>query len=267
MAADAPLADVRADATRRAPAAPALESVIEDAGCQRLAAYYLYSALIAGVIDDDGLAPVRWPVRLAEPMERLGLSRFAPRTEQGLDAQLTPTEQAARRSSGRKFEFAQLAADLINQRAFGSLCGNADSVRLAEASDRRGFDLELLAGGSVVCRCKAEDHWELVAQQLASAPHGDDPLADSESGHAFTGKVARQLKESGISHAASMTTELAAGIYPLGTAVGVGTRLVRSRIRTGREEADAFHRLGRVLSGLRARADGEIRRERLGARR
>jgi hypothetical protein len=53
---------------------------------------------------------------------------------------------------------------------------------------------------------------------------------------------------------------LAVGIYPLGTAAGVGTRLVRQRIRTGRDEADAFQRLGQVLRSLRFQAQGEASR-------
>ena len=133
MTADAGLADVRGDAARRAPGAPALSTVIEDAGRQRLAAYYLYSALIAGMIGDDSLAPARWPPGLSEPMERLGLTRLAPRTGRGLDVQLTPGEQATRRSPGRRAEYAQLVADLINQGTFGPLCGHADCVRLFRA--------------------------------------------------------------------------------------------------------------------------------------
>ena len=61
MAADVPLAWLRTDAVRRAPHPPGLDALIEDAGRQRLAAYYLYSALLAGVIGDDGLASPRWP--------------------------------------------------------------------------------------------------------------------------------------------------------------------------------------------------------------
>jgi hypothetical protein len=238
------LAELRVDAFRHAPAAPAFDGVLEDAGRQRLATYYLYCALIAGVIGDDGLAPARWPPEFAEPMERLGLRRFAPRTERGLDAELTPAEQAVRRSSGREYEFAQLVVDLINEGTFGPVCGDADSVQLVEASDRRGFDLALVAGGSIVGKCRAEDHWELVAQQLASASQGDDPLADRATGHAVAAKVTRQAKESGISHAVSLSTELAVGVYPLGTAAGIGTRLVRSRIEMGREEADGLRRRG-----------------------
>src|SRR6202007_2494420 len=111
---------------------------------------------------------------------------------------------------------------------------------------------------SVAGKCKAEDHWELVAQQLASAPHGDDPLADQESGSAYAKKAAHGLKEQGISHGISRTTDLAVGFFPLGTAVGAGTRLVRSRIQTGRQEADALHRLGVVLRRPHAEARGEL---------
>ena len=180
-----------------------------------------------------------------------------------MDTELTPSEQVTRRSSGKEIQFAQLAADLINHGALKPVSGDADSVRLVEASDRRGYDFELLSDGLVTGRCRAEDHWEQVAQQLASAPHGDDPLADRESGQAFADKAGRWLKEHGISAGISKTTDVAAGIYPLGTAVGVGTRLVRSRIRTGREEADALRRLRVALSGIRAEADGEASRQSL----
>jgi hypothetical protein len=67
MAADAPLAGLRADAWHRAPDPPGLDEVIEDAGRQRLSAYYLYSALLAGVIGTDDLASAHgrrsWPSR------------------------------------------------------------------------------------------------------------------------------------------------------------------------------------------------------------
>jgi hypothetical protein len=262
MAPDAALADLRSDAARRTPHVPSLDDVVEAAGRQRLAAYYLYSALISGLAE-GGLAPEGWPRELAARMDDLGLRRFAPRTERGLDAELTPSEQATRRSSGKEIQFAQLAADLINHGALKPVSGDADAVRLVEASDRRGYDFELLSDGLLTGRCRAEDHWEQVAQQLASAPHGDDPLADRESGQAFANKAGRWLKEHGISASISKTTDVAAGIYPLGTAVGVGTRLVRSRIRTGRQEADALHQLSVALSGIRAEADGETRRQNL----
>jgi hypothetical protein len=262
MAPDAALADLRSDAERRAPDAPALDDVVEAAGRQRLAAYYLYSALISGLAD-RGLAPEGWPRELASRMDDLGLRRFAPRSERGLDTELTPSEQAIRRSSGKEIQFAQLAADLITHGAFEPVCGDADTVRLVDAGDRRGYDFELVSDGQVTGRCRAEEHWEQVAQQLASAPHGDDPLADRESGKAFANKAGRWLKEHGISEGISKTTDVAAGIYPLGTAVGVGTRLVRSRIQTGRQEADALHRLSFVLSGIRAEADGEASRRNL----
>lgn len=261
MVADTSLAQLRADAVRRAPNAPDFTRVIEDAGLERLAAYYVFTALIAGVVSDgDALAPARWPGQLAEPMKSMGLTRFAPRSERGLDADLTASEQATRRSAGRGFEFAQLAADLINAGALGPLCDEADRVRVVRARDRDGFDFEMLAGDAVVGKCKAEDHWELVAQQLASAPHGDDPLATPASGNAYAKKTAHWLKEHGLSHGIARTTDLAVGFFPLGTAVGVGTRLVRSRIQTGRQEADALQRLGVVLRRLHAQADGELSR-------
>lgn len=259
MTADTPLIELRADATRRAPDAPGLDAVIEDAGRQRLAAYYLYAALIAGLIDERELDPSRWPAKLGEPMKRLGLIALAPRTERGLDAEVTPSEQATRRSPGRQLEFAQLTVDLINHGAFGPICGAADSVRLAKGGEPSDLELEMLAGENVVGKCKVADHWELVAQQLASAPHGDDPLADRASGQTFARKVARQLGDTGISHGASAATTLAVGFFPLGTAVGVGTRLVRRRIRTGRDEADALRRLGSALRTLSAEADGEVK--------
>jgi hypothetical protein len=258
MSAETSLAEIRADAIQRAPEQPSLDAVIEDAGRERLAAYYLYTALIAGVIDDQDLVPSRWPAKLAEPMKRLDLSALAPRTERGLDAELTPSEQATRRNPGRQVEFAQLTVDLINHGAFGPICGDADSVRLAKGGDGSDMELEMLAGDKVVGKCKVADHWELVAQQLASAPHGDDPLADRASGQTFARKVARQIGDTGISHGASYATTLAVGFFPLGTAVGVGTRLVRQRIRTGRDEADALRRLGQVLQTLRAQAEGEL---------
>jgi hypothetical protein len=262
MAADGELAELRADAAVRVRDAPPLDTVIEEAGRQRLAAYYLYCAFISGLIGDEGLSPSDWPPQLSEPMDRLGLGRFAPKSERGLDAELTASEQSVLRSPGRKFAFAQLAADLINEGAFGACSGGADSVRLSEASDREGWDLELVADGKVVGKCRAEDHWELVAQQLASKPHGDDPLADSQSGNQYAKKAGRWLEEHGISHGISKATDLAVGVYPIGTTIGIGTRLVRSRIRTGRESADALRRLGQSLRRLRAEADGELSRER-----
>jgi hypothetical protein len=262
MAADGELGELRADAAARVPDAPPLDTVIEEAGRQRLAAYYLYCAFISGLIGDEGLTPSDWPPQLSEPMDRLGLRRFAPRSEHGLDAELTASEQAVRRSAGRRFTFAQLTADLINQGAFGACSGGADGVRLAEASDRDGWDLELLADGEVVGKCRAEDHWELVAQQLASKPHGDDPLADSHTGNQYAKKAAKWLEEHGISHGVSKATDLAVGVYPIGTTIGIGTRLVRSRIRTGREEADALRHLGQSLRRLHAEAEGELNRER-----
>jgi hypothetical protein len=207
--ADTELAGLAADAPRLAPNAPALDEVIENAGRQRLAAYYLYSTLISGLVGDEQLAPARWPPELSEPMDRLGLRRFAPRSDRGLDAELTASEQALRRSSGRQSAFAELAADLINQGAFGACSGDADSVRVVQAGDRDGFDLELLSDGKAVGKCRAEDHWELVAQQLAAAPRGEDPLADNDSGKAYAKKAGRWLEEHGISHGVSKATDLA----------------------------------------------------------
>ena len=48
MAADERLAGLRADTHHRVPDPPSLDELIEDVGRQRLAAYYLYSASLAG---------------------------------------------------------------------------------------------------------------------------------------------------------------------------------------------------------------------------
>ena len=253
MTADLSLAELRADASRRAPDPPPLDAVVEDAGRQRLAAYYLYSALLAGVIGDGGLAPAAWPPELAEPMRTLGLARFAPRTGRGLDAQLTPAEQATLRNPGRRLEFAQLLTDLINGGAFGPLCEDADRVRLADLGGGRGQVLELVKGGRVIGTCPVKDHWELVAQHLAGMP-----LAKEGRTPGSASRVARQLKESGIAHAVSVGTVLAVHVYPLGTIAAIGTRLTRARIQAGKDQADALHRLGQELHTLRAQADGEL---------
>jgi hypothetical protein len=254
---DAPLAELLADARHSAPDPPSLDEVVEDAGCQRLAAYYLYSALFAEAIGPDDLAPGRWPHELAEPMQRLNLTRFAPRTGRGLDAQLTPVEQAMWRSPDRQVKFAQLLIDLINQDAFGPLCGDADRVRLVRADDGHGLGLELIQGGRVVGACAVKDHWELVAQYLAGMPlHGQ--LAETASAPGSKQKVAHQLQETGIAHAVSMGITLTVSIHPLGAAAGLGTRLIRSRIQAGRNEADALRGLGEELRTLRAEADREL---------
>jgi hypothetical protein len=253
MTADLSLAGLSADARRRVPDPPPLDAVVEDAGRQRLAAYYLYSALLAGVIGDGGLAPAAWPSELAEPMRALGLAQLAPRTRRGLDAQLTPAEQATLRNPGRRLEFAQLLTDLINDGAFGPLCGDADRVRLADPGGGRDLVLELVKDGRVVGTCAVKDHWELVAQHLAGMPLAE---AGKKPGSAY--KVAREIKETGISHAVSVGTVLAVHVYPLGTIAAVGTRLVRARIQAGKDQAEALHRLGHDLHTLRAQADGEL---------
>jgi hypothetical protein len=259
MTADLSLAELRADARRRAPDLPSLDAVIEDAGRQRLAAYYLYSALLAGVIGNGGLAPTAWPPELAEPLRALGLAQLAPRTGRGLDAQLTPAEQATLRNPGRRLEFAQLLTDLINGGAFGPLCGDADRVRLADPGGGRGPVLELVKGGRVVGTCPVKDHWELVAQHLAGMP-----LAETGSAPEPASRVARQLKETGIAHAVSVGTVLAVHVYPLGTIAAVGTRLTRARIQAGKDQADALHHLGQDLHTLRAQAGGELEDQRAG---
>jgi hypothetical protein len=255
VTADAGLDGLGGDLARRVPDPPGLDQVIEEAGRQRLAAYYTYSALIAGLIGDDDLAPARWPPRLAEPMRRMGLARFAPRTLRGLDAQLTAAQQATRRRPDRRAAFEGLLVDLINQRAFGPLCGAADHVRPAGPGGPDDLDLELLNDGNVVARCRAEDHWELVARQLAIAARAQDSLpAVSRSAEA-----SRWLRETGISHAVSTTVTLAVSIHPLGAAAGLGTRVIRSQIEADREHADAFRRLGQALDALRAQACDELR--------
>jgi hypothetical protein len=253
MADDARLDELSADSRRRAPDPPALDQVIEDAGRQRLAAYYLYSALIAGVIGGDDLAPGRWPAELTEPMQRMGLTRLAPRTGRGLDAQLTQAEQALRRRPDRQLEFARLLVEMINDGEFGPLCADADQVRLASPDD--AGDLELIKGSRVVGTCKVKDHWELVAQHLAGAP-----LPGPAAGPLSQRTVARRVQDTGIAHAISVGTTLAVSIHPLGTVAGLGTRLVESRIHAGQDEADAFRRLGQDLRALQARSAGDVAR-------
>ena len=254
---DGYLGALRNDARRRVPSPPALDDVIEDAGRQRLAAYYLYSALLAGLIDGDDLAAARRPAAVAEPMQRLGLGRLAPRTRPGLDVQLTPAEQGTLRRQDRQSEFAHLLVGLIKQGAFGPLCGAADSVRLTTPSQAGGGDLELLKDSQVIGTCNVVDHWELVAQYLAGTPelHAE---AESATAHTTKNAVERQVKETGISHAVSVGTDLAVSIHPLGAAVGYGTRLVRARIRTGREEAGTLRDVGQELSTLYGQAKQEL---------
>jgi hypothetical protein len=95
---------------------------------------------------------------------------LAPRTGRALDAQLTPAEQAMRRSPDRQPEFARLLVEMINDGEFGPLCADADKVRLRDPDDAR--DLELIKDNRVVGTCGVRDHWELVAQHLACAPPG-----------------------------------------------------------------------------------------------
>jgi hypothetical protein len=258
MAADLSLAGLRADACRRAPNPPGPDQLIEDAGRQRLAAYYLYGAQLAGLIGgDDDLPPARWPPELAGRMQQLGLARYAPRTGRGLDAQLTPAQQGTRRSPDRQLEFARLLVDLINQGTFGPLCAEADRVRLAEPVPGGELSLELIKDRRVVRTCPVRDHWELVAQHLAGAPLRIS-LAEAGSAPASEGRLARQLKEHGIAEVVSRATTLAVGIHPLGAAAGLGTRLVRARLRAGHDQADALRRLSQDLATLRAQADAEL---------
>jgi hypothetical protein len=258
---DEQLTGLRADAVGRVADLPTIDAVMEDSGRQRLAAYYLYSALLAGLIGPEDLAPGRWPPELAEPLRQRGLARFAPRTGRALDAELTPAEQATRRSPGRQLEFAQLLVDLIDSGSFGPLCLAADSVRLSPPGpgDRAGqeLDLELIKGGAVVGTCPVKAHWELVAQHLAGAPLGDPAQAAGRPGVART-TFSRRLKDTAIPHAVSVGVAFAVSVHPLGTIAGEGTRLIRARIVAGTDQADALHRLGRDLSTLRAQADGEL---------
>jgi len=259
MAADISLAGLRDDACRRAPNPPGLDQLTEDAGRQRLAAYYLYSAQLAGLIGgDDDLAPARWPSDLGGRMQQLGLARFSPRTGRALDAQLTPAEQGTRRSPERRLAFARLLVDLINQGAFGPLCAEADRVRLAEPVPGREPSLELLKGREVTRTCPVRDHWELVAQHLAGAPLRMS-LTDAASSPRSGGKLGQLLREHGISEAVSVGTTLAVHVHPLGAAAGLGTRLVRARLRAGRDQADALGQLSQDLDALRAEADAELR--------
>jgi hypothetical protein len=259
MAADpeleGPLARLLADTRRRVPDPPVPDEVTEDTGRQRLAAYYLYSALLAELVGPADLTPDRWPHELAEPMARLRLTRFAPRTGRGLDAQLTPDEQAAWQRPGRQLDFARLLVDLINTGAFGPLCGDADSVRLSRGP---ALDLELIKDGRVAGTCAVNVHWELVAQYLAGMPlHGT--LVTSQGAQGFQRALTHQLEETGISHAVSAGVTLAVSIHPLGAVAGLGTRLVRSRIQAGQNEAGALHDLGQELSTLRTETDRELR--------
>jgi hypothetical protein len=257
MPADLSLTALRADAWQRVPDPPGIDEVTEDAGRQRLAGYYLYSALLAGLIGDADLAPARWPPALAEPMQRLGLTRFAPRTGRGLDAELAPAEQVTRRSPDREFAFAQLLVDLINQGAFGPLCGDADRVRLAGRGEGRGRELELIKGHRVVATCPVQGHWELVAQHLAGAPLGGPP-AETATAPGSERTVAHRVKDTGIAHAVSLGVTLAVTVHPVGVAAGLGTRLIQGRLHAGREQADALRQLGQKLAALRAQADGEL---------
>jgi hypothetical protein len=255
--ADPKLSVLRADARRRAPDPPGLDEVVEDAGCQRLAAYYLYSAQLAGLIGTDDLAPGRWPHELAEPMRRMCLARFAPKTGRGLDAQLTPAERATWRSPDRQQQFARLLVDLINNGAFGPLCGDADRVRLSHGPSP---DLELIKGGHVVGTCQVKAHWELVAQHLAGLPVGGSlATTGGAAGSQRAAQVAHELEETGISHAVSAAVTLAVSVHPLGAAAGLGTRLVRSRIQAGQNEAEELGPLGRELSTLRDEMNRELR--------
>lgn len=248
MASEVSLTALRADAEQRVPSLPPIEDVIEDAGRQRLAAYYLYSALLAGVIGNADLTPGRWPTELAEPMQRLGLARLAPHTARGLAAQLTQAEQATLQTEDRAAEFAGLLVDLINSGAFGPLCGDADSVRLSQTAG--GSDdgtLELVKDGHNVGSCTVKAHWELVAQHLAGTP-----LGAPVPGQRAPNQAVSWLKRSGAGHAVDAAVVLAVHIHPLGAAAGIGTKRVQARIQEGRDQAGALGGIERELSALAA---------------
>ncbi len=150
-------------------------------------------------------------------------------------------------------------ADLINRGAFGPLCEDADRVRLARSGERRGLDLELIKGWRVVGACPVKDHWELVAQYLAGVPLTGElvPAGNARESRRTAG---RRLKDFGAAHTVSLGVTLAVGLHPVGAIAGLGTRLIRARIRAGHDQADALRRLGQDLRSLYAQADGELAR-------
>jgi hypothetical protein len=100
---------------------------------------------------------------------------------------------------------------------------------------------ETRAGG----RCAVKDHWELVAQHLATAPSGG--LAAEPPSRPAT---ARRLENSGTAHAVSLGIVLAVHLHPLGAAAGLGTRLIESRVQANRSQADALRHLDQDLRTL-----------------
>ena len=133
-------------------------------------------------------------------------------------------------------------------------------MRLADLGGGSGLVLELSRAGTSWAPARVKDHWALVAQHLAGMP-----LAETGSAPGSASRVARQLKETGIAHAVSAGTVLAVHVYPLGTIAAIGTRLIRARIRAGKDQADALHSLGQDLHTLRAQADGELEDLRTGS--
>jgi hypothetical protein len=131
-------------------------------------------------------------------------------------------------------------------------------VRLAEPSDGRDLELELIRNSRVVRTCPVRDHWELVAQHQAGAPLRMT-VGDVGSAPRFQGRLAQQLKEHGISEAVSVGTSLAVGVHPIGAAAGLGTRLVRTRLRAGHDQADALRRVGDDLRTVLAQADDDVK--------
>jgi hypothetical protein len=95
----------------------------------------------------------------------------------------------------------------------------------------------------------------LVAQHLAGAPLGGPP-AQAGSTREPARTVAWRLANRAIPDAVSTSVTLAVHLHPIGTIAGLGTRLIRSRIQGGRDQADAFHRLSQDLGTLRAQSDG-----------
>jgi hypothetical protein len=56
----------------------------------------------------------------------------------------------------------------------------------------------------------------------------------------------------------SLGTTLAVNVHPLGAAIGLGTRLVRARVQTDRDEAGELRDLGQELSTLAAQASRDL---------
>jgi hypothetical protein len=172
----------------------------------------------------------------------------------GQDDHLKQAAAAAKTVAGRAEDMSKAVSRKVAQEdAWEELRGDVEllteiarahhaliRVRLAGRGDGRGLELELIKGGRVIGACPVEDHWELVAQYLAGAPLGG-PLAEAGSIRGSARTVARRLADHAIPEAVSAGVSLAAHLHPLGTVAGLGTRLIRSRIQAGRDQASAFH--------------------------